>query len=132
MSRENVEIVRRIYEGINARREFPPEWFAPDCVTDWTDVAPEGELLRGVEATNTALAPYFATFEDFHVVAEEIVHADRERVIVAIRDGGRLRGSDTEISSRYFDVWTFHDGKVVRLSAHTDRTRAFNAVGLEE
>jgi hypothetical protein len=44
MSQENVEIVRRIYEAISARREFPPEWFEPDCVTDFTDVAPEGSV----------------------------------------------------------------------------------------
>ena len=52
MSQENIEIVRRIYEEINARLEFPREWFDPDCVTDWTDVAPEGDIIHGIEATN--------------------------------------------------------------------------------
>src|SRR4051812_5866628 len=111
MSQQNLEIVRRIYEEINARVEFPPECFDPDCVTDLTDVAPDGELLRGVEATNAAVAPYFGTFVNFHVTAEEIVYSDHERVVVALRDGGRLKGSDTEITSRYWHVWTFRDGK---------------------
>lgn len=127
-----MEIVRRIYEEINARLEFPPEWFDPDCITDWTDVAPDGQLARGIDATNAALAPYFGTFENFHVTAEEIVYADQERVVVAIRDGGRMRGSDKEITSRYCHVWTLRDGKVVRLSSHTDKAGALKAVGLSE
>ena len=65
MSQENVERVRRIYEEVNARLEFPPEWFDPDCVSDWTDVAPDGELIRGLDTTNAAIAPYFRTFENF-------------------------------------------------------------------
>jgi ketosteroid isomerase-like protein len=131
VSEENVAIVLRIYDEINARLEFPREWFDPDCVTDWTDVAPDGELIHGVDATNALIAPYFGTFENFHVAAEEIVYADQERVVVAIRDGGRMRGSDAEITSRYCHVWTFRDGKVVRLSSHIDKAGALKAVGLE-
>jgi ketosteroid isomerase-like protein len=130
MSQENVEIVRRIYEEINVRLEFPREWFAPDCVTDWTDVAPDAGLLEGVDATNAMIASYFGTFENFYVVAEEIVFADQERVVTEIRDGGLMRDSNKEITSRYFHAWTFRDGKVVRLSSHTDRRQALKAVGL--
>lgn len=129
---ENVEIVRHIYEGINARLEFPSEWFDPDCVTDWTDVAPEGEPYRGVDAANAAIAPYFGTFENFHVAAEEIVYADQERVVVAIRDGGRPKGSDMEITSRYFHVWIFRDGSVIRLSSHTGEAAALKAAGMAQ
>lgn len=132
MSHENIEIVRRIYEEISARREFPPEWFDPACITDFTDVAPEGSLHRGVEATNAAIAAYFDTFENFHVAVEQIVYADNERVVAAIRDGGRIRGSSMEITSRYFHAWAFRDGKVVRLSSHADEAAALNAVGLTE
>jgi ketosteroid isomerase-like protein len=127
MSRENVEIVRRIYEEITVRREFPAEWFDPACISDFTDVAPEGSLHRGVEATNEAIAGYFATFEDFHVAVEQIVYADHERVIAAIRDGGRIRDSGTEITSRYFHAWAFRNGKVVRLSSHTDEAAGVKA-----
>jgi ketosteroid isomerase-like protein len=132
MSQENVEIVRRIYEEISVRYEFPREWFDPACVADFSQVAPEGGLSRGIDSLNAAIAPYFGTFESFHAAAEEIVYADQERVVAAIRDGGRLRGSDAEITSRYFHAWTFRDGKVVRLSSHTDKAGALRAVGLAE
>ena len=132
MSQENVEIVRRIYEGINLQGEFPREWFDPDCVTDWTQVAPDGGLYRGVDATNTAVATYFRTFEDFHVEAEVIVYADQRRVVTAIRDGGRIRGGNKKVTNRYFHAWAFRDGRVVRLSSHIDRDQALQAVGLSE
>ena len=130
MSQENVEIVQRIYEAINARGEFPPERFDAGCITDFTDVAPEGSLHRGVEATNEAIAGYFGTFANFHVVVERIVYADHQRVVAAIRDGGRIRDSSAEITSRYFHSWTFRDGKVTRLSSHTEEASALKSVGL--
>lgn len=132
MSEENVEIVRRIYVEITAGRQFPPEFFAPGCITDFTDVAPGGSLHRGVEAANTAIAGYFGTFENFHVAIEEVVYADHERVVAAIRDGGRIGDSGREITSRYYHAWAFRDGKVIRLSSHTDETAALEAVGLAE
>jgi ketosteroid isomerase-like protein len=132
VSQENVELVRRVYEEITVRRELPAEWFAPSCITDFTDVAPDGGVHHGVEAANAAIAPYFGMFENFHVAVARIVHADHGRVVAAIRDGGQLRDSSREITSRYFHAWSFHKGKVLRLSSHTDETAALKAVGLEE
>src|SRR2546423_4735992 len=121
MSQENVEIVCRIYGEINLHREFPREWFDPDCVTDWTQLAPDGGLDHGVDAANVAVASYFGTFEDFHVEAEDIVYADQERVVAIIRDGGRHRGSSREVTNRYFHAWAFRDGRGIPLSRHLDR-----------
>jgi hypothetical protein len=39
MSWQNVEVVKRIYEELNSHRAFPPELFAPDCVTDLSEVS---------------------------------------------------------------------------------------------
>jgi ketosteroid isomerase-like protein len=131
MSQENVEIVTRIYAELNSHQAFPSELFAPDCVTDLTEVSLEHvTVLHGVHASQKALAPYFGTFDDFHVAAE-VLHADEHRVVTAIRDGGRIKGSGAEVWSRYFHAWTLRDGMVVRLSSHTDREEAFKAVGLE-
>jgi ketosteroid isomerase-like protein len=131
MSPQNIEIVARIYEELNSRHAFPPDLFAADCVTDWTDVAPGGQVLHGVDATQQELAVYFSTFDDFHVTAK-VLHADDCHVLTAIRDGGRMKDSTAEIWSDYFHAWTVRGGKVVRLSSHLERARAFEAVGLEE
>jgi ketosteroid isomerase-like protein len=131
MSQKNLEVVRRIYAELNSHQAFPPELFAADCVTDLTEVALGVGVLHGVQAAQEALGLYFATFEDFHAEAE-VLHADDHRVLAAIRDGGRIRGSGAEVWSHYFHAWTLRDGTVVRLSSHTDREEAFKAVGLAE
>jgi ketosteroid isomerase-like protein len=130
MSQHNVEIVHRIYDELNSRRTFPPELFTADCVTDLTQVSLDFRVLHGIAASQQAFTPYFETFDDFHVAAE-VLHADEHRVVTAIRDGGRIKGSDAEVWNRYFHAWTLSDGKVTRLSSHTDRAEAFNAAGLE-
>ncbi|MCW2969006.1 MAG: hypothetical protein JWO23_133 [Solirubrobacterales bacterium] len=131
MSQQNLEVVTRIYEELNSHQAFPPELFAPDCVTDLTEVSLDFGVLHGVDASQKALAPYFGTFDDFHVAAE-VLHADEQLVVTAIRDGGRIRGSGAEVWNRYFHAWTLRDGRVVRLSSHTDREEAFRAVGLAD
>ena len=132
MSQENVETVRRAYEGVNVRLEAPRELYDPDYEMDATDVAPDFGVLRGFEASRDALRSYWEMFEDFHVEVEEVIHADEDHVITAVRDGGRMRGSDAEVWNRFFHVTTFRDGKIVRVSIDTDRSRALEAAGLRE
>jgi ketosteroid isomerase-like protein len=132
MSQEDVEVVRGIYEEVSASLALPDEPFASDCVTDWTQVAPDFGVAHGVPATNEALSAYFDTFENYYVEVDEILHADGNRVIASVRDGGWISGTETKVSNRFFHVWTFRDGKVIRLSSHTDRGRALEAAGLQE
>ncbi len=132
MSQENVETVQRVYEGTNAHLEAPPELFGPDYEIDAKDVAPDFGVIQGYEAGQEAFLPYWETFEDFHVEIEAVIHADDGQVVTAVRDGGRMRGSDAEVWNRFFHVWTFGDGKIVRLSIHTDKNRALEAAGLSE
>ena len=79
MSQENVEIVRRIYAEVSMRKALPLEFFAPDCVTDWTEVSPDFNRLEGADAAQSALAPYFVTFDDFHVELRQVVRGDGHR-----------------------------------------------------
>jgi ketosteroid isomerase-like protein len=132
MSQENVEIVRRAYEEVNANLDVPDALFDPDYEFDAREVAPNIGIVRGIEAAGEALREYWETFEDFNIELKEVLHADEEHVVTAVQDGGRVKGSDAEIWNRLFHAWTFRDGKVVRISSHTDRDRAFEAAGLAE
>jgi len=130
MSQENIETVRRAYEGVNARLEPPRELYDPGYEMDATDVAPDFGVVQGFEASRDALRGYWETFEEFQVEVEDVIHADHEYVITAVRDGGRMKGSDAEVWNRYFHVTTFRDGKIARVSIHTERNRALEAAGL--
>lgn len=42
------------------------------------------------------------------------------------------RGSGIEIADRYFHVFTFCDGKIIRIVELTDRSETLEAAGLSE
>ena len=131
MSQENVEAVKGAYEGANARSEFPAELFDAFWELDLREVSPEDAgVVRAT--TQEAFREYWAMFDDFHIELEEVIHADEEQVVTAVVDSGRMRGSDAEVSNRFFHVWGFGEGKITRMSVHTDRTRALEVAGLAE
>jgi ketosteroid isomerase-like protein len=133
MSQENVELVRRAYQLVNDGLEFlPRELFDPAYEFDARDVVPSYGVIRGYEAVKAALLEYWQTFEDFSLELKEVVHADEERVVTAVRDGGRIQDSDAEVWNDLFHVWTFRDGKVIRVSSHNEKNRALEAAGLSE
>ena len=133
MSEENIEVVRRVYEGVTARLKVPRELFDPDLELDQTEVPLDVVgVSRGLEAAEESLREYWETFEDFQIEVEEVMHADEAQVVTAVRDGGRIRGSDAEVWNRFFHVWTFGNSKIIRLSIHMDRSQALEAAGLEE
>jgi ketosteroid isomerase-like protein len=131
MSQQNVEIVRQIYEEVSAHAyEASPDLFDPEYEVDLTDAYPDLGVIESVG--ETGLRGYFETFEDFRVELMEVIHADEKHVVTAVRDGGRLKGSDAEVWERFFHVWTFREGTVTRRSSHRERSRALKAAGLSE
>src|SRR3954469_22083860 len=98
MSRENLQIVRREYERINAdykaEHKDGREKFGPDYEFDARDVAAGMGTIRGYDAGRDALHDYWDMFEDFHIELKEVLHTDENRVVTAVRDGGRMKGSD--------------------------------------
>jgi ketosteroid isomerase-like protein len=132
VSHENVEVVRRIYAGLDDRLEPPPELFEPDYEFDPSEVAPDVGVLRGYEAMQDNMRAYWETFEDFHYELEAVIHADERQVVTAVRDRARMKGSEVEVTNRYFHVWAFAAGKVARVSVHTDKSRALEAAGLRD
>jgi ketosteroid isomerase-like protein len=112
---------------------MPPDLYDLEVEVDSTDVGVGNfGIIRGLRAAHAALRDYWDTFEDFRVEMEDVIYADQERVVTAVRDRGRIKGSDAEISNRLFHVWTLRDRRVVRLSIHTERDQALKAAGVSE
>jgi ketosteroid isomerase-like protein len=132
MSEENVEIVRRIYDEIPAGLDAIRDLYGPDYEIDLTAIAPDVGVVRGLDAADEAMRPYYEMFEGFHVEIDELIHADDEHVVTAIHDGGRLRGSDAEVRNYHFHLFGFRHGKVIRFSAYLDRDSVLKAAGLSE
>ena len=130
MPQRNVETIRRVYDGVNTRLETPRALFDPDYEFDNTELWPDLTEVLGFDAAQDTMREYWETFDGYHVEIEEVLHADQGRVVVLVRDGGRMRGTDAEVWNRFFHVWTLRDGRVVRLSVHTDRNRSLEVAGL--
>lgn len=132
MSEQNVETIRQVYEGVNARMEVPRELFDPGYEFDNTELWPDVAEVLGFDAAQEAMREYWMTFEAYRVELDELIYADEERVVNSVRDGGRMKGTDAEVWNRFFHVWTLRHGRIVRLSVHTDRNGSLEAAGLPE
>ncbi len=125
MSQPNVEALRPIYEQW-ARGNWRPRFdvCAPDMEWGWSEEFPglEGVGLDPFERSER-LRQWLSEWEDWRCEAEEFV-AEGDRVVVLTRYRGRGRGSGASVDTTGAHVWTFRDGKVVRLEIFSSRDRA--------
>ncbi len=134
MSRENVEIVRRIYaewERGNfqeALSRFDPEitfeTFMPD--------ASENVVFHGIDEMASFTRDWFGQWRRYRVTGDEFRAVGADQVFVAGRQAATGIHSGAEVESPGYTVWTLRSGKVVRLLAHYDRDKALEAAGLRE
>jgi ketosteroid isomerase-like protein len=130
VSRENVEIVRAIF----ARRregDFKShmEVLDPHLVFVLRPEFPDAGAYFGTDAVADYTRGFLEPWTHLTMEAEEIVDAG-DTVIVRLvqRAAGDASGAETEL--RYFQLWTFRGGKVIRLENIRDRAEAFEAAGL--
>jgi ketosteroid isomerase-like protein len=126
---ENVEIVRRVYQGW-ARGDFSEgEVFDPDIEFDMVDW-PEGMAARGIDEMRRAWRSVLTAWEDFRSVPEQFI-AGGDHVVVINRISGRGVGSGLDVSADTASVWRLEDGRVVGLALYWDIDKALKATGLE-
>ena len=128
MSRENVEIVRRLFDSY--RRDDPAEalaCLAPDVVYQVGQEVP----ARGRDEVRAMWERWASSWEEIETIPEEFIEAG-DHVIVAVHYSGRGRGSGIEFDARTFDVYTLRDGLCVRKLEFNERSDALEAAGRQE
>ena len=118
MSSENVEIVRRIYEGWSRGDYSNAEFFDEDIEFDMVDW-PHPAKSRGVAAMAETWRTTLGAWTDFRSIPTEFVEYGHN-VLVLNRIQGRGRESGAEVSADTASVFTFENGKVVRLALQWD------------
>jgi ketosteroid isomerase-like protein len=135
MSRENVEVVRGQFEGVNAR-DFPAvmDAYAEDVVLVAHDELAEvwGQTAEGKEAVGERFGDWFRQFAPGYRFDIEEIRDAGERVFVAARHHGHGRTSGAPVEGWNVYVYTVRDGKVCRVEMWSDRASALEAVGLRE
>jgi ketosteroid isomerase-like protein len=129
MSRENVEIVRRIHDAYT-QGDFETALSLLDPEIEWFPQpnAPDA-AYRGHEGVRESLTQWVGTWEGYRFEVDEIIDVG-DQVLVRARQRGRGKGSGLEIEATQFNVWTLRDGKAVRMRMFGHEEEALEAVGL--
>ena len=130
MSRENVEIVRRMFESLGGSElRFPAEFLDPDV--EWVNppYAAEPGIRRGKAAFEQAAAGVSGAFDEFSFEDNEVIDAD-EKVLVLSTFLVRGRGSGVEHRQPQGYLWTLRDGRAVRFEWFNSHAEALEAAGL--
>lgn len=131
MSRENVEVVRRIYEaaaGPDANTVL--SLYDLSVELDGTRVAPAGmsEVCRGHDGLRKFFRQWHEAWQDITDDHDELIDAGEQLVSVVTRRGrGRSSGADVEWHVAL--VWTLRERKVVRVEWFRTRDDAIEAAG---
>ena len=137
MSERNIEAVRALFEAFSrggtdevlalAEPYLDPEveWLQPP-----EDV--EGNVThRGLDEVRRFFEQWFEAFAYFAVELDGMRDAG-EMVVAFVHEHGRGRTSELEVDWRVAYVFSFRDGKVVRLERSWDRAAALEAAGVSE
>ena len=133
MSRENVEIVRRIYEhGLFDRHpEKLLALVAPDVEFVNPPEAVEAGTRRGLAEVAQALQNVAQSFDSYRHELHELFDAG-DAVVAWVSFCTRSGGSETEVVQQEAHTWTFVAGKIVRYEWGRDLDTALAAAGLQE
>jgi ketosteroid isomerase-like protein len=137
MSQENVQIVREAF-GREARRDrsvldlYHSEVEMDFSASPFADFMTASARPRGVGEVQSAFRDWYEAFDNVETDVDELIDAG-ESVIAVFTYRGRGRTSGAEVEWKQMaGLWTFRDGKVVRVAWLRSRSDALRAVGLAE
>jgi ketosteroid isomerase-like protein len=84
------------------------------------------EPAHGHAGVAAAFRSWFEAFEEFAIEAEDF-SSQGDRVLVAMRQRARGRGSGVEVEERLHQLFTLRDGKVIRFEEYSDEADALKA-----
>jgi ketosteroid isomerase-like protein len=131
-SPENVEIVLRIVNSLNAREigealRVLADDFELDCSNS---IGPLKGVYRGRDAAREVWSSLLEAWTTVYWDPVEVIDIDAARVIVVSRRQMRRRGIyEDELDAQ---LWTVKAGKAERLKLYRSRSEALEAAGLRE
>jgi uncharacterized protein len=130
MSRENVEVVRRINEQLLATGELALDLVHEDIKVLDHDAPDQGEY-RGHAGVAQWLEDWGAAWGEWTYEPEQYIDAG-DIVVVFIRAMTKGRSSGVELDREDGVVFKLRDGKITHIDYYNDRDQALEAVGLSE
>jgi ketosteroid isomerase-like protein len=144
VSAENVELVRRLQpapdvdlvavfrddDAFAATKDRLAPFFDPDC-----EVSVGRDTVGRIEGTGLGALreiwlEWLEPWVEYRSEIERLIDLG-ERVIVLVRDFGRLEGGGPEVRMASGAIWTVREGRISRVVFYTTRESALEAAGLE-
>ena len=91
---------------------------------------PDGGEYEGIAGVRSYMQDFLEPWESLTIAAESFTEAG-DKVLVRVAQKGLGQGSGVPVENRYCQVWTFRDGRVIRLEVIMDEQRALEAAGLD-
>ena len=115
----NGERVRRFYD--QAARGDPDmlDVMDPDVEFVMPEVLPHGGVIRGRQALGAYFGEVMGRWDDFRVVADDVIDGG-SRVVAVGRFCGRPKVSGRYVEIPFALVYTFRGDRVVRVDEHVD------------
>ncbi len=131
MSKENVEVVREMYEAFGrGDAEATLTFFDPDVVIDASHRV-DGRVGHGREELVQIFGEWMDTWDEWREEVEEMRDAG-DRVLVISTQRGRGKGSGVEWENRFGMLYEIQGGKIRRWTVYDDPRQALEAAGLSE
>ena len=133
MSRENVEVVRHIYES--GAFDTDPEAVLDRAAADIEFVNPPDAVEAGVRrGRDEILTAWNNVQRGFESSRHDLIecHSGGSHVVAWVHFRASARGSAAEFEQYEAHTWTFREGEIVRLKWGRDRDEALEAAGLSE
>ena len=133
MSAANVETLRRIYEGWGRGTSAPgssstTRTSSSSLRSDFPEAGPH----YGLDAIRRYMrGDFLKDFAGATISADEFLDAG-DSVVARVDQRATGPSSGAPVSMRYFQVWTFRGGSVIRIESIMERADALEAVGLAE
>jgi len=89
-----------------------------------------GTTYSGIDGFREMWLDWLEPWASYHVQVDEMIEVG-DSVVVLVRDRARHHGMDAEVELISGSVWTFGNGKIVRVQFYANREELREAVGLE-
>jgi ketosteroid isomerase-like protein len=128
---DNVGLMRSALEELFERRGLRRELLAEDV--EWVNPhdAVEPGTRTGPEGFNGAIDSVFATWDDVRFDVERVIGNGDDIVALGLLRG-HVHAAGMEVDSPHGQVWTFRDGRVLRMRWFNSHRETLDAVGLPE
>ena len=131
MSQENLEIVREAHERFTKTGEPIWELLDPGIEVFDHDIPDASNPYRGVEGVRKWLSDFAESWNHYEMELERLHDAD-DRVVSLFRIHAVGAGSGVAVERGDGMLWTFRNGRLIRLDYFNDQEQALRAAGLSE